>query len=226
MIGGDAPAPALDDSLLRLVRIEAALVTRALPRDVVVFDDLLAYGHLGLLEARARFDPCRGVQFDTYARYRVRGAIYDGLRSLGVFSRRAYEDLRRQSIAHEVIGEPTPDPPPGGTEEARAADAAAVVGDITALATAFLVQAAVEEPAAADPEVATGRTRDLGRMRAALERLDAESRALLTAVYDLEHTGDSAVALAGRLRVHPSTVSRRHQRALRRLRRLMLGFPP
>jgi RNA polymerase sigma factor for flagellar operon FliA len=35
----------------------------------------------GLVEAAERFDPGRGVAFGTYAYYRIRGAILDGLRS-------------------------------------------------------------------------------------------------------------------------------------------------
>jgi RNA polymerase sigma factor FliA len=37
---------------------------------------------IGLLEAMDRFDPGRGIKFETYARYRVRGAVFNGLRAL------------------------------------------------------------------------------------------------------------------------------------------------
>lgn len=37
---------------------------------------------IGLLEAMDRFDPGRGIKFETYARYRVRGAVFNGLRTL------------------------------------------------------------------------------------------------------------------------------------------------
>jgi len=37
---------------------------------------------IGLLEAVERFEPDRGVSFQTYARYRVRGAVFNGLRNL------------------------------------------------------------------------------------------------------------------------------------------------
>jgi RNA polymerase sigma factor for flagellar operon FliA len=45
-------------------------------------DDLVGFGAEGLLDAIGRFDPARGVQFGTFAAHRIRGAIYDGIRSI------------------------------------------------------------------------------------------------------------------------------------------------
>src|SRR5689334_9898661 len=44
------------------------------------FDDLYSLGLTGLMQAAERFDPARGVSFATYAYYRIRGAVLDGLR--------------------------------------------------------------------------------------------------------------------------------------------------
>ena len=44
--------------------------------------DLVSSGVLGLIDAIERFDPQRGVKFETFATPRIRGAIYDGLREL------------------------------------------------------------------------------------------------------------------------------------------------
>jgi RNA polymerase sigma factor for flagellar operon FliA len=44
-------------------------------------DDLMGYGIEGLIEAVDRFDPQRGLKFETYAITRIRGAIIDNLRS-------------------------------------------------------------------------------------------------------------------------------------------------
>jgi RNA polymerase sigma factor for flagellar operon FliA len=43
-------------------------------------DDLISYGRFGLLDALAKFDHTRGWQFETYAMWRIRGAMIDGLR--------------------------------------------------------------------------------------------------------------------------------------------------
>jgi RNA polymerase sigma factor FliA len=44
--------------------------------------DLVQLGMIGLLDAAERFDPNRGVQFQTYAVSRIRGTIQDELRKL------------------------------------------------------------------------------------------------------------------------------------------------
>ncbi len=44
------------------------------------FEDLSGYGILGLLDAIDKYDPDRGVKFETYASLRVKGAIIDQLR--------------------------------------------------------------------------------------------------------------------------------------------------
>jgi len=50
-------------------------------------DDLMGAGVLGLMEAIEGFDPGCGVQFNTYAVHRIRGAILDELRTMDVMSR-------------------------------------------------------------------------------------------------------------------------------------------
>ena len=47
--------------------------------DTVPFEDYIQYANLGLLEAIERFDVERGLAFTTYATYRIRGAVLNGL---------------------------------------------------------------------------------------------------------------------------------------------------
>lgn len=49
----------------------------------VELEDLINWGYQGLLEAHERFDPAMEVAFASFAFYRIRGAMYDGLRSSG-----------------------------------------------------------------------------------------------------------------------------------------------
>ncbi|MGN6274477.1 MAG: RNA polymerase sigma factor WhiG [Solirubrobacterales bacterium] len=44
--------------------------------------DLISYGLVGLIGAIERFEPERGIKFETFAMTRIRGAIIDELRSL------------------------------------------------------------------------------------------------------------------------------------------------
>lgn len=65
------------------------LIGRAVP-----LEDLIAYGQIGLIEAVERFDVNRGCQFSTFAYYRIRGAILDGLCKMQGISRRMLDRIR------------------------------------------------------------------------------------------------------------------------------------
>ena len=66
---------------LPLVRNVAGRMAINFPRSVEL-SDLINTGVIGLTEAFHKFDPARGVKFETYAVPRIRGAILDELRSL------------------------------------------------------------------------------------------------------------------------------------------------
>ncbi len=85
-----------------LVRSLAARIHRKLPQGVDV-EDLIGYGQVGLVEAARDFDPARGNQFSTYAYYRIRGAIYDGLSKMSWFGRTHYEHVRYERMANEAL---------------------------------------------------------------------------------------------------------------------------
>lgn len=52
------------------------------PSGGVSYDDLISQAIVGLIEAIDRYDPSRGVKFNTFAYYRIRGAVMDMLREL------------------------------------------------------------------------------------------------------------------------------------------------
>lgn len=66
---------------------------------IVDSDDIISYGTLGLIDAVERFDPARGIKFETYAIARIRGAIIDALRSLDSIPRTARQRAREIEIA-------------------------------------------------------------------------------------------------------------------------------
>lgn len=70
----------------------------------VDLDDLIGYGQVGLAEAARDFDPSRGAQFTTFAYYRIRGAILDGLSTMSWFNRADYSRGRYERIANDVLG--------------------------------------------------------------------------------------------------------------------------
>ncbi len=64
-----------------LVKFVAGRVGAGLPSTVEV-GDLVSSGIFGLIDAVERFEPERGLKFETFATPRIRGAILDALRSL------------------------------------------------------------------------------------------------------------------------------------------------
>jgi RNA polymerase sigma factor for flagellar operon FliA len=73
----------------------------------IPLDDLAAVGAIGLLEAFDRFDPARGIQFSTFAEYRIRGAMYDALRDNDAFSRRRRQLSKKIGAAADEIRKAT-----------------------------------------------------------------------------------------------------------------------
>jgi RNA polymerase sigma factor for flagellar operon FliA len=81
---------------LPIVRFLARRIHERLPQHVDI-EDLISAGVVGLMDAFAKFDPAKKVQFRSYAQFRIRGAILDSLRTLDWSPR----ELRRQGRAVE-----------------------------------------------------------------------------------------------------------------------------
>lgn len=63
-----------------MVKYVAGRISMKLPESVEL-DDLIQVGVLGLIDAVSKYDPKRGIKFQTYAEFRIRGAILDELRA-------------------------------------------------------------------------------------------------------------------------------------------------
>jgi RNA polymerase sigma factor for flagellar operon FliA len=100
-----------------LIKYVAGKIAIGMPANVE-FDDLVGFGVFGLLDAIDKFDPDKNVKFKTYAVTRIRGAIFDELRSMDWVPRsvrqktREVEDavgelesrLGRPATDHEIAG--------------------------------------------------------------------------------------------------------------------------
>ena len=71
----------LIEHYLEFARMIAARLYKLRANNAVSFDDYLQYARTGLIEAVDRFDPARGVRFESFAGLRIRGAILNGLES-------------------------------------------------------------------------------------------------------------------------------------------------
>jgi RNA polymerase sigma factor for flagellar operon FliA len=213
------------ETTLDLVEIVARQVGRAVGR-AVELDDLLSFGREGLLDAARRFDESRGVPFRAYANYRVRGAMYDGVRKMARLPRRAHERLSgllAASHASEGALEDVSSPlaPGAGTAEADAALASHLGAMASAVALGMLAPAAhddegelvtvSQEP---DPEAAFERAELLAVVRATIPELSHEEAELVRRHY-LE--GERFDQVATELGLSKSWASRLHTRALGKL---------
>lgn len=85
-----------------LVSYHVQRIAVNLPRNVSR-DDLHSLGLIGLYDALEKFDPTRDLKFDTYASFRIRGAILDGLRKEDWLPRNTREKAKRIEAAIEKI---------------------------------------------------------------------------------------------------------------------------
>lgn len=90
-----------------LVHSIASMVSgKGLPPNIE-YDDLVSDGTVGLMKAWENFDPNRGVKFETYASYRVRGEILDGLKNYNPVPYRVQvmvRDLAKKGVK-SVVGD-------------------------------------------------------------------------------------------------------------------------
>ena len=68
--------------------------------DYISLDDLISAGVIGLMAAIDNFDPTLGVQLNTYAERRIRGAIIDSLREMDWAPR---ETRKRSQLIESAI---------------------------------------------------------------------------------------------------------------------------
>jgi RNA polymerase sigma factor for flagellar operon FliA len=196
-----------------------ALQTRAqLGLDTAV-EDLVAFGFQGLLEARQRFDASKGVAFKSFAHYRVRGAVLDGVRAMARLPRRAYARLRAAEALDQVAeasaenaGAAPRSRPPTTDTNLRSIDA--ILGRVAA---AYTVAVSAEDAAqgAGSPEEALLHEERLARMRTALEKLPERERHMVEGHYFQGKRFDS---LSAELGISKSWGSRVHAHALDLLR--------
>ncbi|MGA9473073.1 MAG: FliA/WhiG family RNA polymerase sigma factor [Terriglobales bacterium] len=84
------------------VRYIARRIHERLPRHVP-FEDLVHAGVVGLIDALGKFDQSKHVQFSSYAKFRIRGAILDSLRELDWSPRELRRKGRQVEEAYNQI---------------------------------------------------------------------------------------------------------------------------
>lgn len=216
-------SPQLIEDNQGLVIFLARKVHRGLPEHIEV-DDLIGYGQIGLAEAARDFDPDRGNDFTTFAYYRIRGAIHDGLSRMFWFSRAHYNRVRFEQMANEVLryeaAAETPAASAGLADDVMwfrgLCSTLAVVhlathGDEDESGPAMLVDPAAPAP----PAVAMGREVG-GVLRQLIDALPADAGQLIRGTY---FEGLTLQEAGRRLGMSKSWASRLHAKTLQQLAR-------
>lgn len=206
------------------VRALAIKVMQSLPVSVDL-NDLIAYGEIGLIEAAERYDPRRGVAFPTFAHYRIKGAIHDGLREMGYYSRSVSQRVRWLAHANDLMRAAADD------EQASPASAAATVDDeiaatqslIDALIPVYLLSLGSDQvPEVVDHSALSMEQIEerelIGIVLACTSELTEDEQQLIHALY-FKHV--SMTELAARMGITKSWISRLHARAIAHLRDLL-----
>ncbi|MGE5585658.1 MAG: FliA/WhiG family RNA polymerase sigma factor [Bacillota bacterium] len=206
---------------------------------VVGYEDLVGWGVIGLIEAVEKFDPGRGVKFETYAKTRIKGAMADGMREADWVPRSVRQNARRIARAYAALERRLERP---ATDEEAAAEIGVsleefhkMVADVSRGAVLSLdeiiqtsedgrqvtVLDAVPDPESPDP-LAVCEAGDLKeRLASAIDELPEREKLVVTLHYHDELTVREIAEILG---VSEGRVSQLHTRAVLRLRsRLMPG---
>ncbi len=199
------------------------------------FDDLVGYGNQGLMEAAQRFDPNQGVTFVTFAYYRIRGGMLDGMRTMGWYSRTEYARFRAEERANEYLQSENDrtaaiiaagaDPTPARVTEAAKdatqtlASIAETLGGIATIHfTSIEAASQVADDRFANAETSLTNLESQHRIRAAVAKLPERERRLMELYYfedkSLEDVGTE-------LGLSRSWACRLHARAVGLLRRTL-----
>lgn len=210
-----------------IVRSLAWKIHRKLPQNIDL-DDLIAYGQVGLAQAARDFDPGVGGKFTTYAYWRVRGAILDGLSQMSWFKRQdfhasKYEPQRQVAVETETS---TPDVGPLKKSAERAPDAVlseepkrlkiSSIGSESPSEADFTGAGSVEDVSTKAPPTQSMMREMMEHVRKSIELLPPESASLIRAAY---FEGVTLHEAGRRLGISRAWTSRLHAKALEKLAR-------
>ncbi|MFH1484624.1 MAG: FliA/WhiG family RNA polymerase sigma factor [Chloroflexota bacterium] len=208
--------------------------------NVLSSDDLLSHGVIGLVQAVDRFDPTRGVKFETYAIARIRGSIIDGIRSLNGLGREAWQRAREiQGVLvrlEEQLGRPPTDEEAASSMRLDVDTFRKYLSDagVTTVSLDGLLEFnganglshrgnPLEDTDSASPETVAEKNELRERLRGAVRRLPDRDRLLLTLYYFEELTMKEISKV---LNISESRVCQLHTRAVLRLRGYLLKQRP
>jgi len=187
---------------LDFVRRIATRMARNLPAHVSL-DDLVGAGTLGLLDAMDRYDPSKSDRFETFAEFRVKGAILDELRRYDLMARNARLTVKRLARKSQELtarlGRPPVDTEIAGALEMSVEDYRKLVDRIGSVRVLSLDDLQRSEDGSTDrvaelsaktlePDEAAGIRELHGRLHSAIAGLPERQQMILDMYYQREMT--------------------------------------
>lgn len=179
----------------------------------VELDDLIAYGQLGLVQAAQRYNEANNAQFTTFAYQRIRGAILDGLSTMGWFSRREYHKMAYRDHAEDWLDWSNDASSNDDTAWfSQAATGAAMVCILQESAESTEISGSTDADACPDAQAVSHEMSQL--LQDAINTLEPKMAELIRMAYYQELSLEEAGA---RLGFSKSWASRLHAKALQKL---------
>ncbi|MGQ0846237.1 MAG: FliA/WhiG family RNA polymerase sigma factor [Sporichthyaceae bacterium] len=203
-----------------LVKYVAGRVRSGLPQTVDVAD-LVSEGVFGLMDAIEKFDLSRGLEFQTYAVPRIKGAMIDALRAADWVPRSVRDKIRAIEKAHQLLQARLDRMP---TEEEVAEELGIRVNELRDLyaKVSYTSVAATDDLMVVDNAAAPGEALEDEAVRKLLLRHVRQLRErdqIIVALYYYE--GFTLAEIGKVLGVTESRISQLHTRAMLDLRTLV-----
>lgn len=206
-----------DEQARNTLVLQYSAWARKLARDIFMrvrghgadWPDYVQNASVGMLEAMSSFDPHRGVPFEAYARQRVRGAVFNGLRALlAASSMKAGGDAFERGASL--------------LEDSEADPVERLVSIVSGLGIGYMLSSQPEHDVhAVSPTPYDEAVRSQLRERlAALLALLPERERLVLQLHYLQHM--AFVEIAEALALTKGRISQLHRQGLERLRSRML----
>lgn len=178
----------------------------------VDYDELLCNARIGLLEAAKRFDDRQDVDFKTFAYYRIRGAIYDGLRKSGWVPRSVYAKIKMEEASNDYLRYKSEC---SGEEDSEYEHQ--LIDTVNSLASVYVIsldadqEMEIEDTDQVDVEQRAELKEIRAHMRSAIDSLPEIEKKLIKMYYFQNKTLEEA---GEKLELSKSWTSRLHARAL------------
>ncbi|WP_026286128.1 FliA/WhiG family RNA polymerase sigma factor [Salsuginibacillus kocurii] len=226
-------ADVLVESYMSLVHYHVHRIGVGLPKNVDK-EELISHGLIGLYDALEKFDRSRDLKFDTYASFRVRGAIIDGLRREDWLPRSVRDKAKKiddvterleQEKGRLITAEEIAEELEMNTEEVIKVNADSFVSNMLSIDEETAdsereesYRNTIEDPNTPTPEQQLDRDALKEDLRSVIEKLNDREQLVISLFYD---EGLTLTEIGEVLELSTSRISQIHSKALYKMRQVL-----